>query len=164
MIKTTLLLMIILTITGCIENPEQHNNAFRMYIQNTFIPTHIQQFDQIKKMGYKTIVLDQDQSSLTRTVGCIMGLDNKVYARAYSPEIQRNGKIEAFSCILIVTFIQSGQSWSLQSVYYNHQSYSISRYSLNDIKRIFSAQAETGLTRVIAKVTGKLPPETPVLH
>ncbi len=164
MIKITLLLATILTMTGCFENPEQHNNALKSYIQNKFIPEHIQQFNQIKQMGYKTIVLDQDQSSLTHTVGCIMGLDHRVYARAYSPEIQKDGKIEAFSCILRVTFVQTGQSWSLQSVYYNHKAYAISGYSLKAIKRIFSMQAETGLTQIIAKVTGNLPPEKPIIH
>ena len=161
MTKATLLLATILAMTGCTEDPEHHNNALKSYIQKKFIPEHIQQFNHIKQMGYKTIVLDQDQSSLSHTVGCIMGLDNKVYARAYSPEIQKDGKIEAFSCILRVTFIQKGQSWSLQSVYYNHEAYAISRYSLKDIKHIFSVQAETGLTRVIEKATGNHPPKTP---
>ena len=160
----------LLLLTGCAQ--KKSKDQLLIYIEQTYIPSHIQELEELYSLGFDTVGMDSSSSNLMHKEGCNMsalgiqqknnlsestGLPTQVSVVTNKILIlSPSNRIIAKQCVdnISLGFIKG--KWQIAATpNYNQSQFPAQEFDVAQQKRIFESQFTQGLTAIIKKIKGQ---------
>jgi hypothetical protein len=169
----------LLLLSGCTQ--KKPKDQLLIYIENSYIPAHLQQLETLYSLGFDTVGMIASSSNLLHNEGCNMSALGIHQGNSHSENIglptqisvvtnkililSPRNRIIAKQCVDNITLGFIKGKWQIAvTPNYNQSQFPAQEFDVAQQKKIFASQFTQGLTKIIKKIKEQTASKKKAVH